>query len=269
MVKNNKVLVVDLDGTLLNHRQEVSESNEKAIKKFLNMGGRFVLASGRPYRLIQSYIDILGLNKSDFVICRDGQYICNCLGNVIYSEELLTTEDCEYIIDLLEDKRIDLFTNQYDYLYAPTFVEYIKLKIFSLSNKRAIVIRKNSKNFFSKVEKVKIYTLDIANDILKKLESKFSVYRIRGTSYEVNPYGVNKYKAIQYVMNRMNIDVSNIIYIGDDDNDIECFKNIPCSIAMGNATDYIKDKAFFITKTNDDDGVAYALSVFLKGDLYG
>ena len=57
----------------------------------------------------------------------------------------------------------------------------------------------------------------------------------------------------------MNIPKENLIAIGDHVNDLDMFKAVGYKVAMGNAYDELKDKANFITKTNDEDGVMYAL----------
>ena len=70
-----------------------------------------------------------------------------------------------------------------------------------------------------------------------------------------------KLNALKTLMRFRKIEsLDSVLYIGDDYNDLECFLNIPCTVAMGNAVEVVKRQASFITKNNNEDGVAFALN---------
>lgn len=255
MVKMFECIICDLDGTLLNSKLTISDKNLQVLKKFKSNGGKIILASGRPFRLIEKFIKQLELGKEDYVICRDGVFIYRATGELIYSERMLDTVDLTYIIKLLRKKRIDAFAKDKDYLYAPDFYAYLKLKIFSYNKDRIQVIKKSIEEIVY-FEKIKIYSNQLSNNDLLSLKRKYSVCQIMGNSYELSTQGVNKYSALKVLINMKVFNSNNALFFGDDNNDQECFENLPHCVAMGNANERIKEMASFITKTNDEDGVA-------------
>ena len=75
------------------------------------------------------------------------------------------------------------------------------------------------------------------------------------------PKNVNKKEAIEFVLADFHISKEDIIAFGDAQNDQEMIEMAGIGIAMGNADPSLKEKADFVTKSNDEDGIAYALSV--------
>ncbi len=82
--------------------------------------------------------------------------------------------------------------------------------------------------------------------------------------YDIVKRGTSKGTGIEKFCDKMNIDLVDCIAIGDNKNDLSMFEKVGMSVAMGNATDYIKSKANFITETNDENGVANFLNMMIK-----
>ena len=81
---------------------------------------------------------------------------------------------------------------------------------------------------------------------------------------EINAKGVNKGFGIENLAKKLNIKKSEILALGDNFNDISMRNTSGTLVAMGNAVQPLKDMADFVTKTNDDDGMAFALNKFLS-----
>jgi hydroxymethylpyrimidine pyrophosphatase-like HAD family hydrolase len=75
---------------------------------------------------------------------------------------------------------------------------------------------------------------------------------------------VNKGIALEMISEYYNIEINEIACIGDSENDIYMFDKVKYSVAMENALPEVKNKALYITKSNDDDGVAYALKELIR-----
>ena len=73
--------------------------------------------------------------------------------------------------------------------------------------------------------------------------------------------------AIANLCNILNIDINHVVSFGDAPNDVDMIKMCGTGVAMGNAYDEIKEIANFVTKNNDEDGVAYFLEQYLKHSL--
>jgi Cof subfamily protein (haloacid dehalogenase superfamily) len=98
------------------------------------------------------------------------------------------------------------------------------------------------------------------NKIRKRLEDR-NIYITRSHSHfleMLNPEAT-KGRGLASVAERLDIDRKNVIAIGDNENDIEMFKYAGYSVAMTNADDYVKAHADYITKNNNEDGVAEAI----------
>ena len=78
--------------------------------------------------------------------------------------------------------------------------------------------------------------------------------------------GITKSKALDFICQKCNIHKSEVIAIGDADNDLEMINFAGLGVAMGNATNSLKEKADYITSSNNDDGVAKVIEKYiLKG----
>ena len=80
---------------------------------------------------------------------------------------------------------------------------------------------------------------------------------------EITHIDATKGKAILALCEHWGIDIRDVRAVGDQDNDIEMIKTAGIGVAMGNATQGLKDVADFITKTVDDDGIVYAVEKFV------
>ena len=85
-----------------------------------------------------------------------------------------------------------------------------------------------------------------------------------GQSIQLAPLGVSKYRSVEKFRVDLGLNKDEIAVFGDDLNDIEMLQNYPYGVAMGNAVIEAKDIAAFTTKTNNDDGITFALHDILN-----
>ena len=97
--------------------------------------------------------------------------------------------------------------------------------------------------------------------IMDELVSKgtFEISNSSPTNIEVNAMGVNKAKAIKLVCSLLDISMENVMAVGDSLNDLAMISEAKMGVAMGNAQEIVKEKADWITATNEEDGVAKAI----------
>ena len=77
------------------------------------------------------------------------------------------------------------------------------------------------------------------------------------------PKGIDKGRSLKEIADYYNMSMDDVIAFGDEENDLTMIEMAGCGIVMGNGTDFMKSKADFITKTNDEDGIAYYLEKFV------
>ena len=107
-------------------------------------------------------------------------------------------------------------------------------------------------------------SVDAMNQLLKKLEVfPVSCAVVEETAIEVTPFGITKGAGLESLSSYLNIPIENTIMIGDSGNDIEAFQSAGKAIAMGNATEEIKNLATEITLDNDHDGIKVIVDKYL------
>ena len=243
-----RMIVLDLDGTLLNSKGEISEENTKVLKQ-ISKKCAIVLASARGFYRIKEYYLKLGLSKGDnFAIAYNGGVIVDKDLNYCF-EMFIENNPVEKIVDYLLCEsfgRIVLYTEH-------NSIELSKLddiKGFIECNKIFKVV------FLAEEDLIRECREDLSES---KFKDYFEITSSELTRIEFVPKGITKVNAIARIAQYLNINQSEVVAIGDGENDIEMIKYAGYGVAMGNATEIVKKNANIITDTNDNDGVAKVL----------
>lgn len=268
-----KLIAIDMDGTLLNTQDKISERNKKALLKAMNNGIHVVIATGRIYKSALYYYKDLGLNSP--IIACNGAVISSSNGEIIF-EKLIDSSSLKELIQLAEEN--DMYYHFYDkdkFYYKTTKEEfsnyyryyeenYIKQDIELVSFKSPWdIVDPNSSKYYKAVF--------IDDDIDRLLDFRSKLKDIKGISVskswhnniEVMNKEVSKGNAVKFLMDALNIDSSQVIAIGDNENDVSMFKVAGLSIAMANGDEIAKKQAHVITASNDEDGVAQAIERYV------
>ena len=105
---------------------------------------------------------------------------------------------------------------------------------------------------------------EMRKKIPQYIESLFQITSSEPTRIEFVKKGMKKIEAIKLLLKKLNIDSSEAIAMGDGENDIDMIQYAGCGVAMGNATDEVKNIANMVTDTNDNNGVGKALLKIIK-----
>lgn len=263
---NIKLIAVDLDGTLLNDKQEVSTKTKEALQKASKMGIKIVPCSGRPFPGIKEYLDELNLkDPNQYVVAFNGALVLNSAGKPIV-EELLNYSDFLFFEKIAEnlqanfhievrDKFITLnhFINYY--LSRESWLTRMPIEVSELKNISEDI--KFTKAMFSgsPAEMNNIY-----QNLPKDVVEKYNVSTSDETLIEINSKQASKGNALKELTKKLNFKQDEVMIFGDQKNDISMF-DVPgfYKVAMGNAVPEIKKRANYVTKTNNEDGIAYAL----------
>ncbi len=258
----NKVLVFDLDGTLLNSRKEINESNIECITKLTEIGYQIIICTGRKYREAKEFIKKIQLSKNAFYICDDGAIIYNGLGNVVLKRKDFSLNEVQSILDLYHLKRCIIYTDEKNYYLSKSMIDMYKhmlwFKIKKFSNIQARCLK--GKNDIIHIKKIVCYEL---NNITST-DKQFVIHKFDDKIAEILPYGCDKYFALKQLDLMGKIELGNVIYFGDDENDLECFENIENTVAMSNAKESIKSKAKYIIGTNESNAIAEFIKEYLE-----
>lgn len=262
-----KMVVLDLDDTLLNKEHSISHKTIETLELLKARGVEIVVATGRMYRSALPYIKQLGLFGS--MITYNGAYIKD-----VEKDEVIFHQPIELNISkeiLLEAEAADLYANIYidDKLFVSELGPESDL-YEKISRVDAIPVGKLSEYISDAPTKLLIVEedLDKIKHYRKLFKGKYSdnieVTQSKAFFIEFMAKDVSKGKAIKIVADNLNVDLEEIIAIGDSWNDIEMLQTAGLGIAMGNAPDGVKKHADMIADTHDNEGVSNILT-----EIYG
>lgn len=285
-----RLIVSDMDGTLLNSAGEIPEENNKAIKKAMNSGVHFAIVTGRPYVSVKSILKANNLICS--VIGCNGAQVTDENGRIIKAH-YINEESLLKILMMAEDQNIYYQIYDDNFIYTKSRTQLLKvLKSYSgKAVKRQLNLRRILRGirrlFFAEVRvkgdllgfamkkpggfyKIQIASLDqeTLNRMREELKDVPGI-NITSSAYynlEIGPANVTKGTALKELAEIKGIDREEIIALGDNHNDIPMIEYAGCGVAMENAEEAVKDKADFYTKSNDDNGVAYAIEELIFKD---
>jgi Cof subfamily protein (haloacid dehalogenase superfamily) len=258
-----------MDGTLLNSEGKISESNVKALNKIQQLGIEVIIASGRIDLMLKNFIYQLKLRG--YVISCNGGLIRNIdTGEIIYSSPMDQNEVKKIITYCLEEQ-IDFFIYTAEKVYSnknnKRALRYENLNRTYAENMR-IPIEYIEGSFLKNIEGKKILkVLLICKDQIQVgiLQTKFSVSKnltvvsSADCLLDIMASDTTKGNALKILAEQQHVDLKNVIAFGDNYNDLEMLQIVGMPVAMGNSVEEVKASAKFITKSNDDSGIAYAL----------
>jgi hypothetical protein len=272
-LKEIKLIVTDIDGTLLNDNGELGIESKKLLKELMKENVIISLATGRLHSAVTEVANELSLNG--YVISLDGAMIKNYHQDKIHYESFLRAGQVKKAIAIAENLLINIALCHSSTIY---YTEYNSV-IPSLLSKYGA--------FYAQVDSYEDYlsgTLEIVcssdiKDSIKQMEEKFNFpYSIGcNTSYfrskkneniyylEIRKAGSSKGKALMRLLKHLSIKPSQAAVIGDWYNDITMFQSNAVKVAVANAIPELLNIADYITtKSNRDDGTAEFFEMVLK-----
>lgn len=245
-------LAFDLDGTLLNDDGRICEKTLSFLRQE-KKSKTIIMVSGRNLKNIFPIANAIGIKKGDscFLIALGGSVIFDYEHYKIISLHTFEKKAQRKIVDYLNivaDKYYS-YTQQYSFEQLKKTPPLYKIKNFL---KRIV----KANRFVAPQSKITEYCckyqiFDISKHDFAALSEFCNIYH-NVNEIEILPLGVNKFSALE----ELQIDLDRTIYFGDSENDVNCLRHLPFSVAMQNAPDNIKNIAKFITASdNNNDGI--------------
>lgn len=265
-----KVIVLDIDGTLVNSEKKITKKTYDVLTKVQNEGKVVVIASGRPPQGVMPFAKKLGFHKrGGYILSYNGGRITQLGSDKTIYNKCFPNEYLPEICEIIKDYRVTINTYENDTIvssgninkYSNVEAEIIGLETHFVEDFASYVNFDVNKCLLSG-EPEDIKKLE---DILKKkYEGKLGVYRSEEFFLELVPLGVDKAQSIDYLLKSLGLTRERCIACGDGYNDLSMIEYAGLGVAMGNANSDIKAAADFVTLTNDEDGVAYAIERFVS-----
>ncbi len=264
-----KLICVDIDGTLLDDEKKLLPQVKQSLKRAADMGIQIALVSGRMPKGVDYIEEELGI--SCIKVCNAGTYIL--LNNQCISAECLTLETMTRLYrEVAQKNHIPLWIFEERNWYVTEMDQYIEREIKIIHSEPEVVeieslteqwrkkgIRPNKLLLAAAPEQIQTIYQEMEGQIWEEIDMACSA----ATLLEIFPKGINKGTALTAICDNMNINLEETIAFGDQELDIPMLEKAGFGIAMGNAIEEVKTKADFVTKTNNEAGIAYALEHFL------
>ena len=283
-----KLIAIDLDGTLLNSYGMVSEKNKQALIEANKKGAEIVIASGRSTNSVKNIANDLGI--CNYIICGNGSLIYDLQHEEIIYDKFIDKKKALQIIEICEQNsiyyniytenmviakslnnsvlfyhqenankpdskktKINLVQNIYDYVSRLQNQNILKITISDNDN---IIFN----GIIRKLREIRdIDVLDVAHMSRKMIKSGTEEVSLEYYYTEITSKNVDKWYAIEYLIDKLNINKEDIMTIGDNVNDKLMIENAGCGVVMGNSAPYIKEIADMVVADNNQDGVAEAV----------
>lgn len=290
-----KLIVSDLDGTLLKRFKGVSEKNRQALIKAQEAGVIVALATGRGYDSTRQFIPLLKLQQHHgYMILNNGQRFLDVAAKAETVNGLIDVEEARNAFRFAKEHQLQLvmdgdaglafYSPENLKIYRDVYLALIKLlprfrfilgrihifALFGFLKSQKVKILESEADITDSYDKIGFthlkHHLDNAKTGLEALfGQKLELMRVSDNWLDVAPKGITKVIGIYQIMAKHNIQEDEVMCLGDSENDITMLSAFPNSVAMGNAPDAIKAIAGHVTLTNEEDGVAAAVERFVFG----
>lgn len=260
--KSNYLLVFDIDGTLLNSRHQVLPSTLTALRRAREQGHQIVLASARPPASmvrIAAAIDAGSLPA----ICLNGAFIIDTKSRKTIWEKSMSYASVRRLIDLGHEYGL--------YLSIMTGWEWLVEEDSDWSRAEAAIVEISPTvtGDFSRLAERPVHKMLAVGeqDQVVRFRDRVAAANIGVSATISNPTycelvdsSVSKANGLLYLCSYYEIPRENIVVFGDGENDLSMMQVGGISVAMGNASPAVQAAASYVTRSNDEDGIAYALT---------
>ena len=264
-----------MDGTLLNDQKELSPKNRKALESCIRHGILIVPATGRPAAGIPEMIrEIAGIR---YAILTNGARVEDFREGKLISQERIHWELAFEILEWIShypvayDPYIDgrgkmeaRFRNHLeDYGLPPAMQRLVLSSRDEVEDELALV-----KSLKTPVEKINIFTKDkkLRQELWEKLaqHKELAVTSSLDYNVEINAAAATKGNALLHLADYLGLKREQTMAMGDGSNDLSMIEAAGIGVAMANSMEMLKQKADYITLSNEEDGVAAAIRHFLQ-----
>ncbi len=269
-----KLLVLDVDGTLLNEEKVISKHTLSALLKVQQTGVRIALASGRPtYGLLPIAKSLeLGL-YGGFILSYNGSQIINAKNGEILFERRINPEMIPYIEKKAVKNNFALFTYHDDMLLTNNPDNVHVREEAALNNLKIITEEEFSTAIDFAPCKCMLVSDDeealtgLENHWKKRLDGVLDVFRSEPYFLEVVPCSVDKANTLAVLLEYLGIQRDEVMAIGDGVCDVTMIQMAGTGVAMGNSVESVKICADYTTDTNANDGVAQAVEKLILTEI--
>lgn len=260
-----KLIVSDFDGTLAGAEHVVTQKVEKAVRRWIDSGRFFTIATGRQFLMIDDECKKMGL--SDPVIVRGGAEVVNPVSGEILHSEYIKKNEVSKILKTIEQSDLFLYSIEIDDIIYTNFtlevpfpkITFKKLSEFVTRSVPKIHLRPKDDRHTEQEEFVKKITRELSDvHAIATHNSKF------GRGWDMTSVKATKLHGIVKVLEYLKLKREDVVGVGDSYNDFPLLEASGLKVAMGNANLELKEIADIIVPSHEEDGVAFLIERLLR-----
>jgi len=269
-----RLLLIDIDGTLVGDDKLIPDKNRKAIHSLLAKKIIVTLVTGRNYHSSKEVLD--ALHEDVPIVFQNGAFIYRPISKTVISKKYLHPEIAKFLIEkgrennlyiLLYTDFLETIDMYIETKYAGVYEKYLERNQYRMQlvpdlldiprNAISEVVFLGKENCIQKIYVEAESRFPGQFSPIKSFDAAGEIF------FEFFAPSVSKANSVLLLSDYFKIPLSDIMFIGDSYNDIEAMKIVGMPVAMGNAIQEVKDLAGFICKSNNDAGVAHAIESLL------
>lgn len=264
-----KALALDIDGTLLNSKKEVTPEVLRQVRRLQNAGVPVIIASGRPEQGISHVAKSIGMDTlGGYILSFNGGKITEFKsGKVVYNKTIpveYNSEIIDYAANIPESTILTyengtIITENPENEYVNVEAQVVKMPVEKIQSLKARAVFPANK--FLIVGKPEILQKEVGN-MAERFTGRLNIFQSEPFFIEVVPLGIDKAESLDYLLNTLGFSGEELLACGDGGNDITMIKYAGMGVAMENACEEVKAAAGYVTDSCDNDGVAKAIEKF-------
>lgn len=264
---NYKMLVVDMDDTLLTDNHEISRENKEMLLRAQEMGVYVVLASGRPTSAMIEFAKELQCDvNNSFMISFNGSVITDLKEDKILFEHSLTKEQIHSLYDFSQQNNTHIITYIDGQIISERHSEYIDIEKNITGLKLNIVSSFKDTVTTSAVKCILLEEpeyLKGIESVLKAAMPDLSICMSKPFFLEAAPNGIDKGASIKILAEKLNIQQTEIIAVGNAGNDLTMVQYAGLGVWVDNVDAELRHHADVIVASNNNHGVAEVVRRFI------
>ena len=260
-----KLIALDLDGTLLTSDKKITAHTKDVLTRAMARGVTVTIATGRMLRSALHFARLIGSDAP--VVCCNGAYIGTEKGTPVFARYFDTALVREFLT-FVYDRH--WYVNWYigTEIYAP---EYRPEYFTAYRTTADFVVTAVGNDYLRYTENVPQFVLRNLDDgiggclcaVQEHFGDQIVPQQNTGTSLDINPPGVSKAVGVQALADAMGLCLNEVMVAGDADNDYEMLEMGAFSVVPENGRPKAKERARYVTASNDADGIAAAIEKFV------
>lgn len=271
-----KAIFSDFDGTIYSDSYDISKRNIEAVRDFRARGGRFFVATGRLFRSVRPNLATLGLTEGEVIVYQGGGIFDIATGKPLWVKNIACADAVECLRKLENDPRENVqLTYIDDRCYSSAKHPAVDL-FCSICKIPCEIVGEKLSDYVERlgIDPTKVLAIAqpddayaISKEYVPQFDGRLSFTRSQKFLVEFTAYGISKGEAVKKVCEKYGLDRSEIICMGDADNDISMIEYAGLGVAVMNAMPTTKEHADVIGASNNNDAVAWVVDNYCGGDV--